>query len=164
MKKIAVKHHLTVAYKNMYGIKVINPCCSSAKDLDQPEIRVEPSDLFLDVDYLTEAYTLLDKSIPDSPHFQFMKALNDGTDIMKTEYYKRYSAGYLDERAAIITNAKRRQAFLSTFESRKKAICCEEYDPVSVYERHGKLYIYDGKHRAALCALLGKTISIPRCF
>ena len=158
MKKIAVKQHLMVVYKNKYGIKVINPCCSSVKILYQQDIVINPSNLFLDIDYLTDEYTLLDKSIIDSPHFQLMKALDDGTDFIKTEYYKRYSSGYLDERTAVITNKKKQQAIVSTFESRKKAIYREEYDPVLIYERHGKLYIYDGKHRAALCALLGKQV------
>lgn len=162
MKKIAVKQHLTVVYKNKYGIKAINPCCSSVKELKQPEIIMDPSDLFLDVDYLTDEYTLLDKSILDSPHFLLMKALNEGTNIVTTEYYKRYSAGYLDERTAIISNKKKQQAILSTFEYRKKAILIEEYDPVSIYERHGKYYVYDGKHRAALCALLGKQVKCKK--
>jgi|LSQX01.1.fsa_nt_gb hypothetical protein len=32
------------------------------------------------------------------------------------------------------------------------------YEPIVVYELDGKTYIFDGKHRAALCALLGKPV------
>ena len=116
MKKIAVKQHLMVVYRNKFGIKVINPCYYSVKMLNQPVISINPSDLYFDADYLTDEYTLIDKSVVDSPHYQLMKALSEGTDLIKTDYYNRYSTGYLDERTAVITSKKKQQAIISTFE------------------------------------------------
>ena len=158
MKKVAVWRHATIIYKNKYGIKAINPCSSSIREPDTSERFIDPALLYLDIDYLIDDYTLLDTAIPDSPHYGFMSALNGGKNIVETEYYTRYSNGYLDERTAILISKRKLESFLSTFECRKNEIANDEYNPVLVYERHGRLYIYDGKHRAAMCALLGKQV------
>lgn len=120
-------------------------------------LKIEPSQLFLGPDFLKDKYTLLGRCITDSPHIGFVSALMNNEPIEDTEYIQRFLNGTLDWRSPTIM-PKDKMCFYNKFEHSLSEIQSGEYTPVTVYLQGGKYYIYDGKHRAALCALLGKGV------
>lgn len=159
-EKICMEHNIYILLKTRIGIKNLNMLpltrrYGSEAENDNP-IFVTPSDLYLGPDYLKDKYTLLGKCILESPHYDFMRAINDNMDITQTEYYSRIVAGKLDGRHR---QRKRNKMF---FHSKKQeaevAIDNGIYAPVKIYKWKERYYIYDGKHRAALCALKNKNV------
>lgn len=157
-RKVAKVLGVTFVYKSRKGIKAVNPIMQNSEHQILKRMKLQPKDLFLGVDFLKDQYTLCGVNIEQSPHYDFMKALNNGTDISNTDYYKRYSDGTLDSRIPTYINAIIRDIFRKMFKKRKKEIEQDNLEPVTVYELDGKYYIADGKHRAALCALFKKEV------
>ena len=119
-------------------------------------ILIAPSELYLGTDFLKDKYSLIDSCITESPHYTFIKDLNEGRDIKKTEYYQRFVSGKLDERHC--QWGRKVSYFIDKNEKAKQSIEKGDYKPVAVYSWKGRYYIYDGKHRAAFCALMNKNV------
>lgn len=118
-------------------------------------VMLSASQLFLGPDMLNDNYTLLDKCITDSPFIEFMSLLNNGKDVSRCDYFIRTTKGCLDGRVPELPNINRMK---SRFKQQKVSITNDDYSPVKVYQIKGKYYIKDGKHRAALCALLQRPV------
>ena len=153
-EELCKKKHIFRVLCTKYGLKCLNiklvrqgPTIISEKAFD-----IEPVKLFLGIDYLNDDYTLLDTSILDSPHYSFINAILNGEDLSKTDYIERYQRGTLDGRQGrpLIKD-------FSLFQERCNTRIgqLDDMQPVMVYRVNDRYYIYDGKHRAALCALLG---------
>lgn len=135
------------------GIKMMNASSFRKTVNSEPlgEIcHTDGTDLYLGPDFLKDPYTLLNCPLIESPHFYFVKCLCEGDNPSDTDYIKRYYAGTLDGRIGY-----HRIFDFSAFYEKNK-VCSEKIlsgkvEPVKVYEWNGKKYIYDGKHRAALC-------------
>lgn len=119
---------------------------------------VKPEQLYLSIDFLKDQYTLLGCNIKDSPHFFLMKALMKGDDISNTDYIQRVKRGTLDTR--FLQNNIDSNSYIDCFKKRKIEIENGDISPILVYKINGKFYIKDGKHRAALCALLDRPIFV----
>ena len=122
------------------------------------EKNLNANELFLGPDYLRDEYTLIDVNIVDSPHYSFMQALSTHQELENTEYIKRKKVGSLDWRDAEPVRSGFLLRAQDKFKTREEEIMSNQYEPITVYEHNGRFYIYDGKHRAALCALLNKPI------
>ena len=120
-------------------------------------VKLKPSQLFLGPDFLKDKYSLLGHSITESPHVGFFEALMNGKSIAETDYIRRFLDGTLDWRSASVM-PKDKLIFKKKFEQSLSEIKTGNYSPAVVYLQGGKYYIYDGKHRAALCAMLGKEV------
>lgn len=152
------RYHLSYVYETRVGIKGIYGVKSlPAIPLNTESFECKPGELFLGIDYLKDQYTLLGCTLLESPHFAFMKALLKHEDLSKTDYIYRCENGIIDGRVASL-NYSNFDYFKKTFKEKYDAINNNVVSPVYVYRINGKMYIYDGKHRAALCALLGKPI------
>lgn len=157
---VCSKCHIYAFIKTQSGIKNIN--MSALYDertydyKDNDIINVDPRNLFLSIDYLNDNYTLIDTCIVESPHYRFIKAINTGIDITKTDYYKRFISGKLDGRHC--QRERGLDYFYEKNENIKLTIENDDYKPVIVYYYHNRLYIYDGKHRAAFCAFMNKSV------
>lgn len=147
-------------FESKYGIKSLNAKsfrCVKMPLLEVDEIYLQPKDLFLGIDLLSDENTLLDINILESPHYHLMECLDSKGDIEYTDYINRLKNGRLDGRYAssvkgFIDNS------MKIFSRNKQNILEGSCEPVLVYSVHGKFYIHDGKHRAALCSYLKKPI------
>lgn len=149
--------HLFYFYNGKYGIKNIN-----FNQLVYPgqtvlnNIEISPSLLRLGPDFLKDKYTLLDTHLVNSPHAELMSLLYNGKECDDSEYIKRYYHGYLDWRRGI------KDIDPDRFKKKNKTIVDSilngNYEPVKIYQVGDSYYVFDGKHRAALCAVLGKEI------
>lgn len=159
-EKICSKFNIYAFVKTHTGLKNVNIQRLYSDSVNEiypgKIIIVEPSNLFLSVDYLKDKYTLLDCCILDSPHYAFIEAINSGKDIKKTDYYKRFINGYLDGRHC--QRERNVSYFYNKNEKAKQSIESNDYRPVVVYSWKNRYYICDGKHRAALCAFMKKEV------
>lgn len=161
LETICSKLNLYIFIKTRTGLKSVNINRLYSDNIIEftPDnmISVDPNNLFLSTDYLKDDYTLLDCCILDSPHYSFIEAVNNGKDIRKTDYYKRFLTGKLDGRHC------QRERNLSYFYDKnikaKESVESGNYKPVVVYLWKGHYYICDGKHRAALCAFMKRNVN-----
>ncbi len=150
--------HITYVYQGRTGLKELNPCVSNGQ-YQVIEYKEIPYDqLFLGIDFLNDNNTLIDTPIATSPHFELMRTLSEGNDYMKTEYVERMLRGALDERYVIVSYCLNKSYFRSCYEKH-----IAEYEEgidreIVVYQLNGKYYLHDGKHRAAMCALIKKSV------
>lgn len=149
--------HLFCFYNGKYGIKNINLnqlVFPGQNVLDK--IEISPNLLFMGPDFLKDKYTLLNTPLVESPHAQLMSLLYNGKNYSDSEYIKRYYYGYLDWRRGI------KDIDLNRFKKKNKdiveSVLSGNYEPVKIYQVGESYYVFDGKHRAALCAVLGKNV------
>lgn len=114
---------------------------------------VSASELFLGPDFLRDDFTLLCTNILDSPHFSLMESLMYGKEIENTDYVRRLLSGKLDWRDCTIM-PKDKEYFRKRFNKSFIEIKEDRYKPIIIYNQGKRSFIYDGKHRAALCCLL----------
>lgn len=150
--------HKTVVYQSKTGLKEINPAFAEKKDDNTTSCMLSPGELYLGVDFLKDEYTLIDVPITESPHYGLMSALSAGKDGRDTQYVMRMLTGALDERYEIVAFYLDCNYFRNCFEKRINSLNKDDCAQVTVYRRNGRYYIHDGKHRAALCALLGTNV------
>lgn len=137
-----------------YGLKTINIKLvrQDPKILSDSTFKIEPQELYLGIDYLNDDFTLLDTSITLSPHIGFIESILNNEDLSKTDYVDRCQKGTLDGRRGRVKITD-----FSLFRERCKSRIeqLDNMQPVLVYRINNRYYIYDGKHRAALCSLKG---------
>ena len=153
LRKICRVFHVNAYYKNEYGYKMIygKKTLVGPDTAGKPVVNVPVSELYLGIDGLYDEYSHAGKAVKDSPHFGLIaaSAKNDFTDC---PYLEMEKTGKLDARDAL-TRSKERH--LAAFRNSLKEFESGDYKPVVFYTVDGKKYLYDGKHRAALCACLG---------
>lgn len=141
------------------GYKFVNDSLirtESSNNVIEPSVIIDPNNLFLGIDFLKDRYTLLGCRINETPHFELMKVmLNDG-DINRSDYIKRIKRGTLDAR--FLYRRIEKSYYQNYFSNRKREIEADDVTPILVYRVNNRYFIKDGKHRAALCALLNKPI------
>lgn len=145
----------TVIYQSKTGLKEINPVFHKRDDSGAAECALSPNELYLGIDFLKDHYSLIDVPITESPHLGLMKELSEGGDGRACEYVRRMLGGSLDERYEIVAFYLDRNYFRNCFEKRMREIESDNGECVVAYKHNDRYYIHDGKHRAALCALLG---------
>lgn len=156
------KHGNYKIYSSKYGIKFLG----NSKFLLQNNIQnflidrknLSTNDLFLGIDFLKDKYTLINTCINDSPHYYLMEALLNNINILKTDYVNRMAKGCLDERRELPEYLNKKNYFLKCFYKKKIQIEKNNIEPIKIYIVKNKFYIYDGKHRAAMHALLNKKV------
>ena len=142
-----------VGIKIISGIKVQIPCKKNSGEIK----TLSSEELFLGPDLLKNKYTLLGCNIKESPHYSLMKDLLNNQDIENSAYIKRRELGTIDAR--IGTRQKLPlNIYKERFAKRYQEIINQTYSPVLVYKVGKKYFIYDGKHRAALCTALNMPI------
>ena len=135
-------------YENSYGIKGHNKAAFKLQGR-YDEILINPEDVYLGFDALNDEYTLLDIKMIDSPHYYLMKTIYSGGNINESDYVNREKIGTLDGRYGLVP-VDHVNLFFKSLEMINK----NEYDPAIVYQVDGRMYVFDGKHRLALCLLL----------
>lgn len=156
--RICERLDVVALYSTAAGIKCVNrPVFYERLDyLAAPEIRLlVPEQLRLGFDGLKDTFSLLDTPLTESPHFDLMKRLNDGTDLRGSDYVRRIESGALDFRPPRRLRDKQLAARRADFLEMRARIEAGDYEPITVFSLDGRHYIADGKHRAAVCALLG---------
>ncbi len=162
LDKIFKKIGLSFIFKTTVGVKYINPLIGELPHAVIDCFEIEPEYLFLGVDFLSDEFSLLGTNVCKSPHFFLMRTILLKGEIRKTEYCRRLEQGSLDARKKMYISSKREKIFIDMFKKREKQIELNEYPPVKVYEVDKKLYVVDGKHRAALCALMGRKVKCEK--
>ncbi len=146
----------TVIYESKTGLKELNPVFNKRECAETVSCVIPVEELFLGVDFLNDEHTLMDTPITKSPHFGLMKTLSENGDIMQTDYVKRMLRGALDERFEITAYCLDRSYFPTCYQKGVTALQNGAGEEITVYQKNGRYYLHDGKHRAALCALLHK--------
>lgn len=155
-EKVLKSMHIIRFRKTKYGLKnvgasyLLNPKIISSESI----VELSSDLLYLGPDFLKNRYTLLDCHISQSPHYDLIKTISEGGNLASTDYIKRFVSGKLDWRRGY-KQPRDYNFFMEKFAKSTNEIEHDDYKPVLVYKLGGKYYIYDGKHRAALCALLG---------
>ena len=145
-------------FVNTSGVKCINQSLNSdylrsLKVIE--EIELNPVNLYLGFDGLKDDFTLLDSSVKDSPHFEFLNNLFHNKGYRKSDYFNRFVGGKLDLRCnqwPVLYN------FYTLFKLKKELIETGQNPPVLVTKINEKYYILDGKHNAALSIVLNKNV------
>ena len=153
-RMIAKKIFFTKLYESKVGIKYVLPICDPFFNSSSDPFFLKPEELFFDFDALKDEYTLCGVSVVDSPHLGLMKCIEENGDLYNTEYIKRFERGTIDIRIPHHVTSTQLLNFKNKFAVRKKEVESSSYPPVSVYKVGDRYYIADGKHRAAMCALL----------
>lgn len=158
-EKICKKYNAHFFIPTKKGIKNLNMAVLTfTNNLSPIETKeIDGEDLFLGPDFLQDSYTLLNSSIVSSPHYNFIKAINDNDDISTSDYYLRFINGTIDWRFPK-KPIKQFDKFYKKNKIAKGQILNSTYTPVKVYRWNNRYYIYDGKHRAALCSLLNRKV------
>lgn len=160
LTKIFVLINQSIYYENKYGIKNINKKIITNQDFVKKYVDdVDPNKLHINFDGLKDQYTLTGLPINETPHYDLMIALNNNSCIKRSNYYERLGLGILDERNSIFINRKSEKMMVSKFKKSKSEILQRKSSEIFVYELDGKLYIIDGKHRAALASVINKTVN-----
>jgi len=144
-------------YFNNVGLKVFNSKLAkiNIKNYSYQHLNILPNQqLFLLPDFLFDEYSLINKEIRQSPHYEFMACLIRNGDIKNSDYIQRAKKGTIDMRPTI--NYK--EVFYRTlFKKRIKEINNNETQPVLLTKINNLYYILDGKHKASLFKLLNKS-------
>lgn len=154
IRKLCSKLNLIMLYESKVGIKYTAPMsiASPFQNLNKRTIGIKPDKIFIGFDALKDQYTLLNKCIIDSPHLELVKLLCEKKEINQCEYIKRLKNGIIDIRIPMKYN---KAELNQRFKKRLDTVANQNYEPIIVYKLEDKYYIVDGKHRAALCVLLG---------
>lgn len=150
-------------YETHAGLKSINQLISSDQYIfyiKKKEERIDPNLLSMGFDGLNDSYTYLGSSLIESPHLEMMQFLSEGKDIISSVYITKLAAGSLDTRPACLVDQGYISMIEREFAERLKMIRSDSYRPVRVVNVNGSFFIEDGRHTAALCALLNIR---PRC-
>ena len=160
LEKLATINHAIFFFQTHVGIKNIGAkkILGAKAFNNDSKLALSPKELYLGPDFLKDEYTLINKQLIDSPHYGLMLAIREKKDIRNTEYIRRFNLGELDWRHSR-PMPKNFEFYYKKYEDSMKAIIEGSYRPIIVYFQDNRYYIYDGKHRAALCALLGVTIN-----
>jgi len=145
-------------FVNSSGVKCINQSLSSdyLRSLKvMEEMELNPANLHLGFDGLKDKYTLLNLSIKNSPHFDFVEKLFSENDYRKTDYFKRLVGGKLDLR---YNQWPALYDFDALFKAKEKLIKDGKNSPVLIIKIDGQYYILDGKHTASLSLVLNKKV------
>lgn len=159
-EKVCKYFNMLKVFSTRVGLKTMNaPSFRSGKYVEKNGnvITVKPDELYLGPDFLKDEYTLLDCPLKDSPHVGFVDCLCQKGDPAQTDYILRFYKGTLDGRIGHCTIHNFSDYFKKNSQ-RREEVLSGNIEPVMVYEWKGKLYIQDGKHRAAMCAYLEKNV------
>lgn len=157
-RKIAQRWFFTRLYESKVGIKYVMPVYIPEFKKEGSLFCANADELFLDFDALRDEYTLCDASVLESPHLGLMNALDNDQDISDIEYIKRWENGTLDYRTPHYVTKSELEGLRHRFHKSKEEVLSDLYPAVAVYKLGGRYYIADGKHRAAMCAMLGKPV------
>ncbi len=143
---------------NSSGVKCVNQSLSSdyLRSLKvKEEIVLDPAVLYLGFDGLKDTYTLLNRPIKSSPHFEFVEKLYSKKDYHQTDYFERFISGRLDLR---YNQCPFLYDFDALYRAKKEFVETGEYLPILITEIDGTYYILDGKHTASLSLVLNKKL------
>jgi len=158
INRICKRFDVSILYQTTVGIKCTNQLVSSDmfNYFASGETKYVPAEnLWLTFDGLKDSYTLLYRSVADSPHFELMQLLQKGTDLNHSDYLRRVVDGTLDFRPAKKISPNHIRFLRNSYSAKINSIQAEVYQPIKVFKVGDKYYIADGKHTAAMCALVG---------
>ena len=158
LRKIFERFWMSALYETSAGIKHRNQLISSDRTgiFSTGDVFTRPAaSLLTNPDFLRDEHTLLGVPIPDTPHMALAAMLRDGKDAAHSEYVRRTAKGTLDFRPAAPVGRDFVDGLRRAFESELPIVESGNYKPVAVARVGGKEYAFDGKHRAATCAVLG---------
>lgn len=152
---------LSGLYFDRIGLKSYNQLVSSshlALFVSGHTFSVSSTELHLGFDGLVDSETLLGTGIDESPHLDLAQKLEENEDIDSSDYVNRVRRGTLDFRPSQYVADPHIDRIKTEFNKCRNQIERNAVDSVKVFEVAGSLYIADGKHRAAVCHMLGKNV------
>lgn len=160
LRRLSKHFSFSLLYETSVGIKSSEQLISS--DLfkyhaDNVEFICKTENLYIGFDGLKDKYTNIDKSIIDSPHFEFIASINQNI-LEDLNYISQKMNGTIDFRSSV-SNVEI-QKLLEINELKKEAVLNNSYKPIQTVRINKKHYIADGKHTAALCHFFNIS---PRC-
>lgn len=161
-----MRSNISLLYENRYGIKCLNQLISS--DLFEYRgsatvFNLSSEQLYIGSDGLNDQYTLLDTGILNSPHYDLVKCLNNNADLRRCSYIQRVRKGILDFRMPHKISERYLTVLRQKYEEKQTEILNNTYDPIKIIKVFDKYYIADGKHTAAMCALLEMPVRCRDC-
>ena len=156
--RLCRRYDISKLFASSCGIKCTNQLLSSDlfkffEGFSVDEVRT--SNLYIGFDALVDSSTLLGERLEDAPHVGLMHHLSQAEDIEHCDYVRRVRAGTLDFRPRQHVGPVQKTALAESFRKARESVESGSYDPIQVCTIDGKHYIANGKHRAALCVILG---------
>ena len=161
--KIFRHFDLLTIFENQFGIKALGkPGISEVIECYPVNtiITVPANSLLLGPDNLKDNYSSLGLNICKSPYYELMQILQKREDPTYTEYMMRLSRGNLDNRKSIKISEHQISKIQRRFNAGKKEFENGKLLPIKTLTINESIYIFDGKHRAALCSLYKSNIKI----
>lgn len=154
LNRICRALRMNIYYHTKYGYKTIHGKKDNQPSIKRPRktIICSTDDLYLGVDGLYDEYSHAGIPVRLSPHYDLMNACEKKQLSDDCVYYELEKKGALDSRDCITRSIERHY---EAYNKAKTEIESGSYKPVLFYRVEGKKIIFDGKHRAALCAFLG---------
>jgi len=153
--------NVSVCYETEVGMKFHNQTISSdlfTHFITGPVRLVPARELYSGFDALRDAHTLIDTDIASLPHVDFVARIRKGEDLESSAYVARLVRGTLDFRPAGPVRRGLLDELRADLRAQLERVEAGEFEPVRTVEVGGRLYLMDGRHRAAMCALLGREI------
>ncbi|HEU0008341.1 MAG TPA: hypothetical protein VFT34_00845 [Verrucomicrobiae bacterium] len=159
--KVSRRFDIAALYSTTVGIKCTNPLIASSRldGLTNPGVfELSPGELRLGFDGLRDEFTLLKMPIAESPHLDLFRRIDSGNDLHDSPYAVRLRSGTLDFRPPRRVGEKHLTARREKFFEVRQRIQAGDYEPIKIIVVRGDHFTVDGKHRAAVCALLGRQV------
>ena len=158
LSKITSRLEISMLFRSKIGIKCYNKTINSNL-FDYFVVGkigpIKADNLYIFSDGLTDIHTLLYCRLEDSPHVELMHLLKENKDIDNSNYMKRLSSGTIDYRFPQRRSKHLMENTRNIFKEKIYLVQSGNYQPVKVCKIGGQYFIPDGKHTAALCAILG---------
>ena len=158
LERASKRWHVAYFRHTRVGVKGYNVPLGSDSPLFRPapgpEIEVSCRDLLLGFDGLKDQFTLVDRPIDCSPHAELMRVVGKGHAPDATEYLARTHTGTLDRRRPRRISTTDLRELGRRYQQARDAFRSGISEPVKIARLRERLYIVDGKHRAALAATL----------
>lgn len=162
MERACKRWHVAYLRHTKVGVKGYNVPLRSSSPLflaPQPsEVELPCGHLLLGFDGLKDQFTLVDRPVNCSPHAEFMRTVAEGHTLGTTEYLARIRTGTLDRRPPRHMSTKHLRELRRRYDLAMEALRAGTIEPVKIARLRERLYIVDGKHRAALAATLSGSV------
>lgn len=163
VRALANNSDVATLYDTPVGLKIQNQLVNS-EQLSYPFLSdrllddVDAAELSLGIDGLRDRHTLIDVPLAESPHVSLMEALNEGRRVDESDYVLRARDGRLDMRPPREMTSAVVQQLRDRFAECMSALDGGATFDVKVVRFERRLYIADGKHRAACALIRGRPV------
>lgn len=155
LHKVCKAFHCELYVETHTGVKVLGRKQGRQPLKSLMRVVVVPNDVRLFVDGLQDSYTIVSETVETSPHFDFIRRVQNGEDdIIFSDYVLREATGKLDGRFEQYISIKTIRDHIAMTGKNCKRIESGDYAHPKLIYYKDEYYAIDGKHRLAAASFL----------